>query len=263
MSDHERGTREGNFCSLAAEKPCADCGQSENYIEICEPQTSGWTADYAFARLVNSKIKPFVFAKKFEAHHVACVAPVTGVIAGDSALQDVVHQTKWCINKQSNMLAMPLWGHTVKWYCRITMASAAVDIDGSKLAPPFKNIPQHDFDHNCKEGYTWEVEEALKKLAEKCKKANKEHKLKEGDLAALLDRVSKGFKAMLDSRGNRKGGTHEAWGLAQEEPPDKEWCHPFSMASNSKVSSIGFPVKKFDEKVARWVARIARAMKGP
>lgn len=109
---------------------------------------AAWGNSYAYLRLVRAKIKPFTFKKIFEAHHVACVAPVSAFIAGDSALKDVVHQTTWCINKPSNMLAMPLWGHTVKWYCQITAASDVVNIDAAQQAPPFKNIPQHNFDHN-------------------------------------------------------------------------------------------------------------------
>jgi hypothetical protein len=259
--EHERGKREGQFCSVPADPKCSDCPCSETYIKVCEP--TAWGSGYTFQRLVKAKLKPFTFAKKYEAHHIACVAPVTSCITADAAIQDVVHQTKWCINKESNMLAMPLWGHTVKWYCVITAASTATEFDEAAKEPPFKNIPQHDIDHNCSEGYTWEVEQALKRLAEKVKKANKEHALQPGDLATLLDRVSNGFKTMLDKRGNRKGGTHNAWSLAQKEPPDAQWCHPFSMASDSKVSSLGFPVRHFDERVAKWVARIAKAMKGP
>jgi hypothetical protein len=33
------------------------------------------------------------------------------------------------------------------------------------------------------------------------------------------------------------------------------------MASNREVTGIGFPVRKFDERVARWVARISEALK--
>ena len=58
------------------------------------------------------------------------------------------------------MKAMPLWGHTVQWYC-----SFKEDDDGTiegkvksrTREPLFKNIPQHDFDHNYEKGYTYEV----------------------------------------------------------------------------------------------------------
>lgn len=257
--EHERGKREGQFCSVPADPKCADCPGSKTYIEVCKPD---WNA-HTFQRLVRNKIKPFTFAKKYEAHHIACVAPVTSIVAVDPDINDIVHQTKWCINKESNMLAMPLWGHTVKWYCVITAASQEADFDDSAKAPPFKDIPQHDFDHNCSEGYTWEVEQAAKRVVEKCKKANQEHKLKSGALAALLDKMSADFKTQLQTRGTRKGGTHAGWGLGQKEPPDAQWSHPFSMASDGKVSKIGFPVRNFSASVAKWVARIAKAMKGP
>lgn len=263
MGQHERGRRDdgSSFCTLAPESPCGDCqggcnGDGLSYSEACEPKE--WEAGYQFEQFVRAKLKPYVYAKKYEAHHLACIASVTTGIVAESELQDIVRQTKWCINKKKNMLAMPLWGHTVKWYCRITMASAVVDIDPAKMPPPFKDIPQHNFDHG---RYNLEVDTAVKRLAEKCKKANEAHALAEGDLATLLDRVSDGFRNLLKARGARKGGTHEAWQLGQKEPPDAEWCHPFSMASNREVTGIGFPVRKFDERVARWVARISEAMK--
>ena len=259
--DHERGKREGQFCAIPANPKCIDCPGSETYIKVCEPKS--WNTGYAYLQLVRAKIKPYTFDKIYEAHHIACVSPVSAFVAGDSELKDVVHQSKWCINKESNMLAMPLFGHTVKWYCTIMAASDKVQIDASAQVPPFKDIPQHNFDHNGPGRYTSEVEDAVKKLAEKCKKANKEHKLAPGDLAALMDRVSKGFKTMLDKRGHRKGGTHAAWGLAQQATPDSQWSQPFSMASDAQVSKIGFPVRTFNQSVAKWVARIAKAMKGP
>jgi len=256
--EHERGDRKGKFCTTPAEKICDDCPGTKNYIKVCEPSWVGET----FKRLVRSKTNPFVFDKKYEAHHILCVAPVTQELLGTDniKIRGPVEQTQWCINNEMNMIAMPLWGHTVKWYC-------SIDEDGGDIAsgigaPPFDNIPQHDFDHNCKEGYTWEVEVEIKKVAKEIEQ--KGHKLSGDTLIGKLDDLSELFEEkLLDDRGTRKGGTHNAWGLAQKEPPDPQWCHPFSMASDAKVSSVGFPARNFKDKVDKWINRIAKAISGP
>lgn len=255
MGKHDRGERKGQFCANPAETPCDDCSESKNYIEVCKPRS--WFT-HTFERRVRTATA-YTFDKKYEAHHIACVAPVNEVLYGDKDLIGAVEQTKWCINKKSNMMAMPLWGHTVKWYCAITEDGGEIDDD--RTAPKFKNIPQHDYDHNCKEGYTWEVEQAMKELAAEIE--NADHDLKGPDLAKALDNISKDFKSkLLDERGMRLDGTHAAWQLGQKEPPDPKWCHPFSMASDEKVSSKGFPVRNFDGAVAKWIKRISEAIAG-
>lgn len=268
MSEHDRGKREGQFCAIPADPTCSDCPHKPTtYIEVCKPKAKGWFA-HTFKRRVRREGSPFTFEKKYEAHHLVCVAPVSNELVSKTGIKGVIEQTKWCINNKDNMIPMPLWGHTIKWYCEITEDDTGMDVDDISdaikdrvKAPKFENIPQHDFDHNCKEGYTWEVEEEVKKLAKEIK-ANG-HKLKGEKLEARLKELSEDFKGRLDDRGIRKGGTHKAWKLAQKEPPDPQWCHPFSMASDDKVSDKGFPVKNFDEKVAKWIKRIADAIANP
>ena len=247
MSDeHKRGEKKGKFCGIPG-TPC-ECGN--DYIEICEP---GWS-DHTCPRLVRASGGKFSFDKKYEAHHVLCVAPVSSEIIGKPGIAGVVAATKWCINNEDNMLAMPLWGHTVMWYCDI--AEDGGEIDDDSPAPPFKNVPQHDWDHNCSEGYTWEVEKELRKLADKLKE--KGHKVQPKDLKGELDDLSSDFKDLLEERGKRKGGTHK---MFTGGGTGKDWCQPFSMASNGKVTSKGYPVKNFDERVAKWIKRIAQAIK--
>jgi hypothetical protein len=253
--DHKRGGKKKGFCTQPSETKCDDCPCPKNYIEICKP---GW-AGHTFERLVQASSGEFVFDKKYEAHHIVCVAPVTEHLLGGK-LKTVIIETKWCINNKTNMMAMPLWGHTVKWYCSF-VTSAAGKVTGAirsrRGAPPFQDIPQHDFDHNCKEGYTWEVENAVKQLVKDIKDSG--HTLKGDDLVEELNDLADDFREkLLDERGVRKGGTHDGWKLGQKG--DDEWCHPFSMASDDKVSKIGFPIKEFDSKVGRWIDRIAKAI---
>jgi hypothetical protein len=52
----------------------------------------------------------------------------------------------------------------------------------------------------------------------------------------------------------------QCWAAAQGATADPQWCDPFSMASEGKVSSIGFPVRNFNDEVMKWVNRIADAI---
>jgi hypothetical protein len=257
MSEHDRGERKHQFCAIPASPKCGDCPGSKDYIEVCKP--ADWFG-HTFKRLVRKKTGAFVFDKKYEAHHLLCVASVTKEVVSKAAIEGVIAQTQWCINNENNMLAMPLWGHTVMWYCEITAASTEADFKVDVPAPPFANIPQHDWDHNCKGGYTMEVTDDCAKLAFEIEKRG--HQLSGPALQKALERLSGKFKTILSSeRGTRQGGTHKAWGMGQEDPESK-WCEPFSMASTGKITAKGFPVRKFDEKVAKWIKRIATGIAG-
>jgi hypothetical protein len=128
---------------------------------------------------------------------------------------------------------------------------------GSIAPPPFANIPQHDYDHNCSGGYTHEVEEDLKGLAKEISDAG--HDIKPEDIAGELDSRSSTFRSTLQARGGRQGGTHAGWQMGLSEPQSR-WYVPFSMASDGCLTEKGFPVRKFDERVAKWIQRIASAM---
>lgn len=259
--DHERGATAGEFCTCPNESLCKDCGGhgiKKNYRAICEPDWS----DHTFERRVKKKgHKATAFKKEYEAHHILCVAPVTEQLLGEPKLVPLVKKSKWCINNELNMTAMPLWGHTVKWYCSLEDED---DDDYGELeegvgAPPFKNIPQHDFDHNTKMGYTFEVAEAMAGIANQLEEAKDVHKLPAGSLVEELNDHSKHFASELKDRGKRKGGTHKAWGLALKG--DAKWCLPFSMATEAEVTRVGFPAKDFKGKLDKWIKRIAEAIK--
>ncbi|HVS75710.1 MAG TPA: hypothetical protein VHE11_02170 [Steroidobacteraceae bacterium] len=251
--EHDRGKRKHGFCAVPANPKCSDCPEPKTYIEVCKPD--GWF-EHTFKRIVRARTGTTSFEKKYEAHHLVCVSPCSVELVAKKEIEGVVAQTVWCINNGKNMIAMPLWGHTVMWYCEITAAGGS--IKDHATAPEFANIPQHDWDHNCKEGYTWEVEEACKKLAKKIEESG--HKLKGEDLKGALEALSGKFRnILLNVRGTRCGGTHAAWAKGEEDP-QSDWCQPFSMASTVKLTRKGFPVRKFDERVAAWIKRIAEAI---
>lgn len=253
---HKRGKPKGDFCSLAPETNCPDCpvkekknGKTMNYAAICEPKWSGFT--FLQRKVVAGKQKPF--DRSYEAHHILCVASVLECIQGKHGIQAAVRETEWCINQKVNMYAMPLWGHTVKWYCNIGPIRQTLKAD--EVAPLFANIPQHDQSHNA---YQEEVETALKTVAAKVK--DLAHDLQSESLAKKLNRLSEDFRQELETRGNRAQGTHKSWERARKDPTDGTWCHPFSMAPDSAISQIPFPT--FDDKTTEVMERIAEAVRG-
>src|SRR5262245_7307915 len=245
--DHKRGTRKGQFCAVAG-TPCED---GENFVDNCGLESF---SGFAFRRLVKAVTGKFTFAKQFEAHHVLCVSSVNNTLI-TSDVFNIVREANWCINRKPNMFAMPLWGHTVKHYCTITAADGW--IESQLAAPSFENIPMHDYDQNCKLGYTHEVEEDLRYMVDKIEEAG--HKAESLDLAGVLDRKSAKFKERLHERGRRNGGTHAGW-ITGMKSPTSSWYVPFSMASTGALTQKGFPVRRFDERLKKWITRITEAL---
>jgi hypothetical protein len=258
MGDHDRGDRKENFCTVPARPPCKRAQNCADYIKICEPKSPPWTG-HEFFRYVKAQTGPRVDDKRYEAHHILCVGAVTDRLLGDTTIHDVIVQTNWCINNEDNMMALPLWGHTVKWYCSVSATGG--DIDSSvTTSPAFNNLPQHDFDHP---RYTLDIEDTVSRIANKVAKGTEDHKVKAESLQGTLKTYSGRYRSALLARGKRKGGTHHCWTvLAQQTPPDPTWCHPFSMASNSQVGHKDYPGKKFDRKLSAWIARLAKGIAG-
>jgi hypothetical protein len=237
------------FCSIRANPKCGDCKQPKTYVDVCKPSWSAFT----YVQLVQGE----GMDKKYEAHHILCVSPVTKELTGKSTIKKAIEETDWCINNGDNMIAMPLWGHTVKWYCKITRSRKFLPMDVPP--PPFKDLPQHNIDHNSSEGYTYEITQECQKLAMAIQKSG--HQLKGDSLAGKLNGLSGKWRTEINRRGaSRKSGTHEAWKSAWKDDPDPNWFEPFSMASDDKISEMPFPVHKFDDKVAAWIDRLANAM---
>jgi A nuclease family of the HNH/ENDO VII superfamily with conserved AHH len=249
------------FCSIRADKNCAGCpAGTKTYAEVCKPEVpvtaKNW-ADVTYTQLVRTDKGIRRDKKAYEAHHILCVSPVTKELVGNKTIKAAIEETEWCINNGENMIAMPLWGHTVQHYCKITKSKLFLPKDVPP--PPFENLPQHNIDHNSKEGYTYEITKECQRLVKDI--IDSEHQLKGESLKGVLDGLSSDWRIELKSRGtDRKGGTHNAWKLAWDDPPDPDWFHPFSMASEGKISKMGFPVHKFDDKVAAWIERLANTM---
>jgi hypothetical protein len=226
---HAEKFQNDKFC---ARVPC----DHSDYIKCCKPGWSDWT----FAQ----KKKGGAGQKKYEAHHLLCWSCVIKAFFTDEAAKAILKGTDWCVNRKPNMIALPLWGHTVKWY---------VDNDGP---PKFANLPQHDWDHNCTLGYTSEVNERLKEFAKDLKDAKKAHELPEPkDIAGSLTSTSGKFRTQLKARGIRAGGTHASFLDGGEMAG---WYLPFSMA-NAGVATKRRAPTSFKEKKKQKLAAIKAA----
>jgi hypothetical protein len=185
--------------------------------------------------------------RSYEAHHIVCVASASKILLQpedpEKNINLIVSQTQWCINKKPNMIALPMWAHSLRWYCSmITGEVRSVEEGGeqqSKMAaPPFKNLPQHDYDHA---RYIEEVDEALTLIVEKIQKSQAKHEVKVEAFKKRLNKVVDDHKRYLQDRGIRQNGTHEAWKAGLNGSSD--WYEPFSMAKNGEVTPRTFPTR--------------------
>ena len=250
---HSREKRKNEFCAVAAdgECGCTGAGGNKDYKKECKP-SKPWLASYNF-QWNNKKDGPR--QQSYAPHHIVCVASVGTLIvdATGKKVDGVVRSTAWCVNTSRNMVAMPLWGHTVQWYRNIddeTLKSAL------PTAPTFKDIPQHDWDHTGTGCYIKELNEEIVAIVQDIRENG--HEAVDGDLAGALNNMSDDFRGRLEQRGMRGSpkGTHEGWkrGMAS---PKSEWYLPFSMAIASAARRKGFPKLNFTTKVRdkiKWLA---------
>lgn len=207
-------------------------GSAKNYIEVCEP---AWAA-FTFPRGKKKK------QKKYEAHHILCFACVTSTffLKENGKYKLLARGTKWCVNNQDNMIALPMWGHTLKFYEA-----------NLPTPPPFANLPQHDIDHNITEGYTDEVKSALKKLLRDLKK--QKHDIEKDDISGQLNTLSGNFRTTLRVRGSTRGPQGHIGTDAAFRHGKGEWYAPFSMAAEPRPRT--FSSRSFPQALADAIAR--------
>lgn len=238
------------FCPVRGDPECK-CKRPHNYRTNCKPK---WAGKFKFRRGPKG-----VSWGKWEAHHILsikCVNRLPKAKKQQERVLDVLRVTKWCINARRNMLAMPRFGHTIMYYVNI-LKTAETESDTyiqirRKKPPPFRNIPQHDFEHISEGGYCTEVDKDIDRVWRKVSEAKKKHKLETADwLVGELNRLSKKWRTTLKKRGKRERGTHKAWNAGRDDG-FKYWYLPFSMATKAHVSQRNFPL--------RWEKRATRKM---
>lgn len=231
---HSKGYAKNQFCAIrTGSKSKCKCPSPNNYVKNCE------VPKYTFVQGSKKKIN-----KKFEAHHIVCVASVSEFLVGNIVAKPLLTKTRWCINDKHNMVAMPLWGHTIQHYC-----GGFFGLVDSSVPTPFANVPQHDYDHNSTGGYKSEIDKDMGLIAKGVQRlAAKGHEEPEKKLADALKANSDKFRNQLTAvRGLRVGGTHAAWDKGSREP-NSDWYLPFSMAKDGVADVRGFPAKDLNGK---------------
>ena len=257
---HKKVSRKGNFCAIRTLEPCNDCPSSKNYRDICKP-AGAWK----FITYGQQNRKIYGRRRPWEAHHLLTVACVNRQIVQPPAIDELVRETKWCINNEDNMLAMPMWGHTIRWY--FNMAAVEVRMitlpDGSKMRktsmkpPPFKDIPQHNYGHNT---YSDEVDTALADLVDDIMSLKDPHEYKPEDLEKELNDLSSQFRDELCVvRGKRCDGTHEGWNKGLKDR-SSNWYEPFSMSETPRKITFPFtdPDNKYRGEMGRKIEKLVR-----
>jgi len=275
---HKRGASKGLFCGTPADGECKheDGSKGTNYYTVCKP--TGWDT---FTYFKSKKEK----TKTYEAHHILCVADVERTLlkrGKKKGFAAIVRGTKWCINAKPNMIALPLWGHTVKWYCNSfaglqkrflgklsALTTVMKDLAGGIAPPPFANLPQHNYSHTGQSvatSYCKEIAQRLERVVDAIEESQAKHEDKVKDLQSKLEKLSEFMEQQLKQRGLRPsfgadaGGTHAAWKRAVNNPEDSTWFKPFSMAL--KPQPIPFAGSDMDDKMANKIIRLAQKIWG-
>jgi hypothetical protein len=233
MAGHTKGDKVKEFCSLR--KDTCPCGES--YQEHCVAEASAWEAQAAGSSKYVQRYGSGARRRSYEAHHIACVAAVTGIITVNEEIRSIVEQTKWCVNRKNNMIALPLWPHTIEWYFNLGARTLKQTDEPSGRRkpstgpPPYAGLAHHDYDHG---EYIEEVNLDLRRVAARAQRAAEEnHDDPTGNLAGALDGVIDKHKANLQGR-----STHAAW--EQGMNGEANWYKQFSM-SQDNPSERAFP----------------------
>lgn len=269
--NHSEGILVEKFCTQrkSPNSACKPCGNK--YTDVLK---GSWAASFKFPQLKNVAGGPRTDAMSQNAHHILCVAEVTKVMSKDADLERVIKKTVYCINADRNMIALPLWSHTVHWYCSdrgpahehwvaeavrgATARRGVVKFIGGLAtwddAPPFADLPNHDYDHG---PYNEEVETALNNLKAEIKEAD--HDFESNEIAACLNGLSDSFRSKLKQRGARRGGTHAMW-MAALHGEDPHWYEPFSLADDGAVTEQAWPGRTFDSQYQKTIERLMNAI---
>jgi hypothetical protein len=184
-----------------------------------------------------------------QSHHVVCVSSTIrykqdkDFVGYVPTIDAVYKNTTWCVNQSGNMKWLPLKGTYTRTKNNVAMrAGARVRVPRPEASVWNLDLPCHDWDHNCTDGYTDEVEDELKKnVWNRLKQAKKMGQCPETTSAeAALKQLESKFKSRLAGRGRRQGGTRSAI----KKEGQGTWWLPFSMAKGTVakarvVSSFG------------------------
>jgi hypothetical protein len=169
-----------------------------------------------------------------EVHHILCEHAIKAFSKADIPYEDFLYikrclritddpggpNGKWDIDSPKNLIGLPL-------KIAVTQKNQ-IDL----------NLPCHNYDHNTKRGYTWEVKDYLhNRVWKNLKAAQGGHDVQPENIRKQLDNCIEHFKKLLDpankgARGRRNGGTRKSWERRFEPSQKDRWFEPFSMAKD-------------------------------
>jgi hypothetical protein len=194
-----------------------------------------------------------------QAHHVLCVSSTIGYKSDKAykgsvrTIDGVYKNTVWCVNQKENMIWLPLKG---------TYLAKGNNKDSKRDAPGEiwkMNLPCHDWDHNCKGGYTAEVTAEFKAQIWKeiDRRKNQTPCFDHTEALTLLKDMQDDFRGKLKTRGNRdvaKGKGTEAALLSEGTPL---WWLPFSMADDGIAGDRPVAGMAFATEVPKSLRRVS------
>jgi hypothetical protein len=176
-----------------------------------------------------------------QVHHIlpCCTmkyARIKESVSNDKPKATYAHEclwiTPWDINRQQNLILLPLWGAYVKSYKQLKAVKKGAPLPKPLPSAPFvgpKNLPCHDRDHNNKTGYNTEVTKWLKdNIWKSLSVAQQNHTTNPKSLLGQLANGERTWKTKIKARGRRVGGTVKSW--INRRNKKNEWYRCFSMA---------------------------------
>ncbi len=254
MAGHTEGADKGEFCSLRRDKcPCGN-----KYKDIMDDgDVPKW------GKYVQKHRTLIAIERSPEAHHVLPVASVTAnITANEEIREEVVKNTKWCVNDKLNMIALPLFEMTFTHY----LVEYDADVGTPIPAPPFAGLPMHNYGHAA---FQAEVNEELEEVACDAQANTKDHEEASKKLSDDLNAARSDFMSDLNDRGKDGKGTHveflNAMGLNVDGTEflgdASKWYVPFSMAkkkqkrafpSTSRKSGLSKKLNDLKEALSDW-----------
>jgi hypothetical protein len=251
MAGHSKGNERGQFCSLRME----ECPCGNKYKDVME---EGGVPSWGKYVQKHRKLK-FV-ERSPEAHHVLPVASVTANVTANKKIRDeVVENTKWCVNDKPNMIALPLFEMTFTHY----LVNHDSDSNTPISAPPFAGLPMHNYGHAA---FQKEVGKELERVGEDAQENTQNHEDASKTLLSALNQARGDFMADLKSRGKRGKGTHVEFlnAMGRDESGKKfeggsdKWYVPFSMAEEPAYRA--FPSKTLKTGLSKKLNDLVKAL---
>jgi hypothetical protein len=206
-----------------------------------------------------------------EGHHVLPIAVVSLAISEyislDESNEDIVNNTKWCVNKSPNMLGLPTWPNYLAHYIKFRGAKRQLlkqpqlKDAASIPAPNCSDHPVHTYDHHKYNAY---VQKKLFDIIKNVKESKKKHDKPSAKLRDHFVSQSETVKSDLKEwASTRAGGTHQAWinGMEKSKEGKKsDWYKPFSMAPTGEETEMAFPLSSRSDEIWGKIVKMAEGI---